>query len=47
MTLNAAMGIATKALSLAQDGISVASNNIANIDTPGYVKQKQLQASVV
>jgi flagellar hook-associated protein 1 FlgK len=47
MTLNLALGIASSALNLAQEGIATASNNIANINTPGYIKQSNTQQSVV
>lgn len=47
MSLATAMGISTSALSLAQDGITTSSHNLANINTPGYVKQTNNQESVV
>lgn len=47
MSLSSALNIATKSLELSQQGIATSANNLANIDTPGYVKQIDLQESVV
>jgi len=47
MSLDSALGISSLALNLAQEGISTASNNLANINTPGYIKQTNTQESLV
>lgn len=47
MSLSSALNIATSSLGVAQDGITVASNNLANIATPGYIKQENMQQSVI
>jgi len=45
MTLTSTLYIAKNALYAAQAGIQVAANNIANADTPGYVREKLIQAA--
>ncbi len=40
MSINASFNIAQKALALNQAGLGVVSNNIANMNTPGYSKQR-------
>ncbi|MDB2414682.1 flagellar hook-associated protein FlgK [Rickettsiales bacterium] len=47
MSLTSAINTAVRGLNVAQEGVSVASHNIANINTPGYVSQKILQESLV
>lgn len=47
MSLTSSMNIAQEALSVAQAAITVVSNNIANVDTPGYSKLRADQATVV
>ncbi len=43
MTLLSTLQIAKNALFAAQSGIQVAANNVANADTPGYVREKLIQ----
>jgi len=45
MTLTSTLAIAKNSLYAAQAGIQVAANNIANADTPGYVREKLVQAA--
>lgn len=47
MTLTSALNIALRGLNVAQEGVSVSSNNIANAETPGYVKQITTQEALV
>ncbi len=42
MTLLSTIHMAKNALFASQTGIQVASNNIANADTPGYVREKMI-----
>ena len=44
MTALSTLQIAKNALFASQAGIQVAANNIANADTPGYVREKLVQA---
>jgi len=44
MTLLSTLQIAKNALFAAQAGIQVSANNISNADTPGYVREKLVQA---
>lgn len=46
MSLTSSMNIAQQALSVSQAAITVVSNNIANIDTPGYSKLRANEATV-
>ncbi len=43
MTLYSTIQMAKNALFASQTGIQVAANNIANVDTPGYVREKIIQ----
>ncbi|MHB0959129.1 MAG: flagellar hook-associated protein FlgK [Pirellulaceae bacterium] len=43
MTLLSTLQIAKNALSASQAGIQVAANNVANADTPGYIREKLVQ----
>jgi flagellar hook-associated protein 1 len=45
MTLLSTLHIAKNALFMSQAGIQVAANNIANADTPGYVREKLVVAT--
>lgn len=47
MSLISCLNIAQQALSVNQAAISVVSNNIANVDTPGYSKWRVNQAAVI
>lgn len=47
MSLVSTMNIAQQALAVSQAAITVTSNNIANVDTPGYSKLRANQAEVV
>jgi flagellar hook-associated protein 1 FlgK len=47
MTLSSALNTSLTGLNVAQEGISVSSNNIANVDTPGYIKQETKQESLI
>lgn len=47
MTLTTAVNIATRSLNMDQQGITTSSNNVANIATPGYIRQQTLQESIV
>lgn len=42
MSLNAALGIASRSLEIFSAGIQVAGQNIANANTPGYIREKLL-----
>jgi flagellar hook-associated protein 1 FlgK len=47
MTLTAALNTSLTGLNVAQEGITVSSNNVANVATPGYIKQSVNQVAVV
>lgn len=47
MSLTSAIGTAVRGLGVVQDQISNASNNVANVSTPGYIKQRLNQATLV
>lgn len=47
MSITSSMNIAQEALSVSQAAITTVSNNIANVDTPGYSKLRVNQSSVV
>jgi flagellar hook-associated protein 1 FlgK len=47
MSLTSALHTSINALNVAQEGISISSNNVANVDTPGYIKQQTDQQAVV
>lgn len=47
MSITSSMNIAQEALSVSQAAITTVSNNIANVDTPGYSKLRINQSSVV
>lgn len=47
MSLFAAIQQSSNALSLAQLGLNVAGNNIANANTPGYIRQELVQSTAV
>jgi flagellar hook-associated protein 1 FlgK len=47
VSLNTIMSAATSGLNAAQTGLRVVSDNIANINTPGYVRKQALQTSLV
>lgn len=47
MTLSTSLGAALSGLKTYQEALSVHSNNVANANTEGYVKQKITQAAVV
>ena len=47
MSLVSSMNIAQQALSVSQAAITTVSNNIANVDTPGYSKLRVNQSTVV
>src|SRR4051812_16345352 len=47
MTLNAIMGAAVSGLQVAQTGLRTVSDNIANVDTPGYIRKIADQAATV
>jgi flagellar hook-associated protein 1 FlgK len=47
MSLIASLNSSLTGLSVAQEGIEVSSSNIANVDTPGYIKQETTQESLV
>ena len=44
MTLLSTLQIAKNALFASQAGIQVSANNVANADTPGYIREKLVQA---
>jgi flagellar hook-associated protein 1 FlgK len=46
-TLTNALTASVSSLNVAQQAISIASNNVANVDTPGYIKQKTTQTAVI
>ena len=46
MTLNGIMSAATSGLQVAQTGLRTVSDNIANVDTPGYIRKVADQTSV-
>ena len=46
-TLSNALSASLTSLSAVQESISVSANNIANVDTPGYVRQKANQEALV
>lgn len=46
-TLSVALDAAVSSLNAVQQGISVASNNLANVSTPGYVRQATTQVPVI
>ncbi|MGN6134177.1 MAG: flagellar hook-associated protein FlgK [Aureliella sp.] len=46
MSLFASIQQSSNALSIAQIGLNVAGNNIANANTPGYIRQELVQTSV-
>lgn len=47
MSITSSMNIAQEALTVSQAAITTVSNNIANVDTPGYSKLRVNQSSVV
>lgn len=47
MSLSSAIGTALRGINVSQDQINNSSNNIANANTPGYIKQTLQQQSVV
>ena len=47
MSLNTIMSAATSGLNAAQTGLRVVSDNIANINTTGYVRKQVMQTSLV
>jgi flagellar hook-associated protein 1 FlgK len=47
MSLNSIMATATSGMSVAQTGLSTVSDNIANVNTPGYVRKIVDQSSLV
>ena len=47
MTLNSIMASATSGMSVAQTGLSTVSDNISNVNTPGYVRKIVDQSSLV
>ena len=47
MTLNSIMATATSGMSVAQTGLGAVSDNIANVNTPGYVRKIVDQSSLV
>lgn len=46
MTLGSALSSSIRGLTVAQDTISLLSNNIANANTEGYIRKKPLQESI-
>ncbi|MBE7220029.1 MAG: flagellar hook-associated protein FlgK, partial [Caulobacteraceae bacterium] len=46
MSLNSALSIASSGLQVAQAGLKVTSDNVANVNTPGYVRKVADQQSV-
>lgn len=46
-TLANALASSVSSLNVSQQSIAVSSNNVANVDTPGYVKQQTNQQSVI
>ena len=46
-TINAVMNIGVSGISSAQSQLSVISDNISNINTPGYIRKILNQTSVV
>ena len=47
MSLTTALKASLTSLKVVQDSIGVAANNIANVDTPGYIKQKTNQVPLI
>ena len=47
MSLNAIMNTATSGMMAAQTGLRVTSDNIANVNTPGYVRKHVIQSPLV
>ena len=47
MSINAIMNFARTGLATAQAGLRTTSNNIANVNTPGYAREKVIQEAIV
>ncbi|MCE3233070.1 MAG: flgK [Rickettsiaceae bacterium] len=47
MSLTSALNTSLTGLKVAQEGITVSSNNVANVATPGYIRQSIEQSAVV
>jgi len=47
MSLNTILNVATSGMMAAQTGLRVVSDNIANINTPGYVRKTMVQSNLV
>lgn len=47
MSLTTALNASLSGLKIVQEGIAVSANNLANVNTPGYVKQTLNQSSIV
>ncbi len=47
MSLNSIMNIATSGMQTAQSQLRVTADNIANVDTPGYVRKVADQSAAV
>ncbi len=47
MSLTTALNTSMRGLNVAQEAIAIAANNTANKNTPGYIAQKAVQASIV
>ena len=47
MSINGVLGTAVSGLQTAQTGLRAVSDNIANVNTPGYVRKQVLQTPLV